>query len=192
MKLRTNGLLCLLLLLMGSGAIAKPGTYTVIGSDSKVGFSLRHLTGRANGVFKKFEGTLVFSPSKPDGSSIRFTVDVDSVDTQNTTRDEHLRGEEYFGVAKHPQMTFVSKAFKKVGPDKFMVTGALTIKGVAKNVSVPVTLVKTGTTWATGEEILRFKATFDVDRTEFGVGDSSSLLGSAVSIALDLQFRGDK
>lgn len=183
--------LSLCLLLLSSLASAKGG-YRVVTDPSAVKFSISHLTNRAKGKFNKFEGNLNFSKSKPDESTVNFAVDVESIDTGNSSRDSALRAEEYFAVSQYPKMTFQSKGFKQVGKEKFMVTGALTIKGHSKNISVPVTLTKTGTTWATGEDILRFKGEFSVDRSEFGVGGSSALLGSEVSVTLDLEFRGAK
>lgn len=168
------------------------GSYRVIEGDSKVGFSISHMTNTAQGRFTHFSSQLNYSKATPDKSNIKFAVNVDSVDTGNSGRDDSLRGEEYFNVGKYPQMTFESKSFKKVGENQFMVVGPLTIKGHSKNISVPVTLTKTGTTWATGEDILHFQGKFEIDRTEFGVGESSSLLGSEVSITLDLEFRGAK
>lgn len=190
MKSRVSALLMVWATLAGI-ALAK-GSYRVAEKESKVGFSISHLTNTATGQFNKFTSQLNFQKANPDKSTISFSVDVASVDTGNSGRDSSIRGDEYFAVAKYPQMTFESKAFKKVGENQFMVTGPLTIKGHTKNISVPVTLTKTGVTWATGEEVLRFKGAFAIDRTEFGVGESSSLLGSEVNIKLDLEFRGAK
>lgn len=184
-------LVLLLCLACGLAAVAKE-PYRVVAPDSKVAFSIPHLTNRATGKFEKFDSTLTFVKDKPDACHIQFRVDTASIDTGNNGRDDNLRGKEYFSVAEFPSMTFESKAFKKVGTNKYMVTGPLTIKGHSKNISVPVTLAKTGTTWATGEDVLRFTGSFEVDRTEFGVGESSSLLGSEVTITLDVEFRAAK
>ena len=70
-----------------------------------------------------------------------------------------------------------------------MVTGVLTIKGHSKTVTVPVELARQATLWATGEQSLHFETTFTIDRTEFGVGEASSLLGSEVEIHLVVEFR---
>lgn len=185
-------ILCTLLLTLGGAVAYAKGPYRVAAADSAIKFSISHLTNRANGKFAKYEGSLNFNKAKPDASTVNFSVDVASIDTGNSGRDDNLRGKEYFSAAEFPKMSFQSKAFKKVGDNQYMVTGPLTIKGHSKNISVPITLTKTGTTWATGEDILRFKGAFEVDRTEFGVGESSNLLGSEVSVLLDLEFRGAK
>lgn len=164
----------------------------VIPSSSKVEFSLRHFTGRAEGHFNRYSGTLDFDENAPEKSKISFEVDVPSVDTANGTRDDHLRGAEYFDATKHPKMTFNSESFKKTGKKRYMVTGPLTIKGHTENVTIPVVLERKTTLWATGEDSLIFEVTFNIDRTQFGVGESSSLLGSDVKIDLELEFRNAK
>lgn len=111
------------------------------------------------------------------------------MDTGNGTRDDHLRGDEYFDTKSFPKMTFESKAFKNVGKDKYLVTGTLTMKGHSKNISVPVTLTKSQSLWASGEDSLIFDSVFAVNRVEFGVGEDSSLLGSEVTVNLHLEFR---
>ncbi len=160
-----------------------------VASHSRVAFSLRHFTGTAEGKFKKYKGTLDFNAEHPEKSKISFEVDVASIDTDNGSRDKHLREEEYFDVANHPKMTFRNTSFRKTGQNKFMVTGPLTIKGHTKTVTIPVSLERQDTLWATGETLLHFESTFTLDRTEFGVGEASSLLGSEVTVHLDLEFR---
>lgn len=173
---------------LGASCLAD-GAFKVYPKTSKVGFELRHFANEATGVFEKYSGHLNFSKSNPQAAQVGFSVDVTSVDTDNTKRDNHLRAEEYFDVDSHPKMTFESKVFKPVGKNRYMVTGPLTIKGHTKNVSVPVKLERSQTLWATGEEALEFSCSFKIDRTEFGVGESSTFLGSEVTINLFLEFR---
>ena len=156
---------------------------------SRIGFSLRHLTGRAEGVFEIYDGKLDFVEKKPEQSKVSFEIDVASVNTENTKRDDHLRGSDYFHAKKFPKMTFHSERFNPVGDNRFMVTGPLTIKGHTKTVSFPVTLDRKTQLWATGQDALTFKINFTLDRTEFGVGESSSLLGSEVTVDILMEFR---
>jgi polyisoprenoid-binding protein YceI len=165
---------------------------TSFAKDSKVGFSLRHFTGTAHGVFTDYSGSLDFDDRAPENSRVSFEVNVGSIDTDNSKRDEHLRGTEYFNAQRYPTMTFASQKFKPVGKNKFMVTGPLRIKGHEKMVSVPVVLERKQTLWASGEESLHFSGSLEIDRTEFGVGEESALLGSQVTIELDLEFRGGR
>jgi polyisoprenoid-binding protein YceI len=180
------------LAMLATGLCLSQGHLKPVSNQSQVGFSLRHLTGRAEGHFGSFEGDLNFSPETPEKSEISFQVDVASVDTDNQKRDDHLRGEEYFHASKYPKMTFTSKQFKTTGKNRYKVTGPLTIKGHTKMVTIPITLKRKTTLWATGQESLVFGVAFEIDRTEFGVGENSSLLGSEVSIDMELEFRDAK
>lgn len=183
-----NAIISLVLLLL-SGTAWADDAYKVVPDRSTVGFSISHFASRATGTFHAFDGTLRFSKKLPEQSSISFVVQVNSLDTKSRARDSSIRDKEYFDTATHPTMTFTSTGFRRVKGDRYMVTGTLTIKGHSKPISVPVELTETTTLWATGQEALRFQVTFEVDRTEFGVGGESSLLGSEVAIDLDLEFR---
>ena len=181
-----------LLLLILSQQVVADTEYRLVPSSSKIGFSIRHLTGRAQGVFSNASGTLSFSKDRPASSKVTVSVEVASIDTQSAKRDEHLRTEEYFWVEKFPKMTFQSLGFRQVGEGKYTVTGPLVIRGHSKDISVPMTLSKKGSTWATGEDVLQFQGNLTLDRTEFGVGESGSLLGNEVTLDLLLEFRATK
>jgi polyisoprenoid-binding protein YceI len=178
-----------LVTLLVTGVVLSQSSLKPVPEQSQVNFSLRHLTGRADGHFKTYEGKLDFRPKNPDQSHISFDIDVTSIDTNNRKRDEHLIAEDYFDASRYPKMSFSSSKFHSTGNHQFVVTGPLTIKGHTKVVSVPVTLKRNTTLWATGQASLVFEAHFAIDRTEFGVGENSSLLGSEVSIDLELEFR---
>lgn len=177
------------MLLLTASALALIPKFEPVTDTSHVTFSLRHFSGRAEGVFRRYRGELNFQPDQPEKSSVQFEIDVDSLDTANNSRDEHLLESDYFDSRKHPKMTFKSQSFKLRGKNRYMVTGELTIKGHTKRVSLPVVLEREAQLWATGQESLRFRVDFTLDRTEFGVGDESSLLGSEVRVQLDLEFR---
>ena len=175
-----------------SGFAFAGGIYLVTDSHSHIQFSLVHVTNTVRGRFAHFDSHLAYASGSPEKSTIKFEVDVDSIDTGNPARDAMLRSDEYFHADRYPEMTFQSTAFKKVGEGRFLVTGTLTIKGHSETISVPVTITRTGRTWMTGQETVRFQGNFAVDRTEFGVGKPQKLLANEVGIALDLEFRGAK
>ncbi|MGE0489328.1 MAG: YceI family protein [Vulcanimicrobiota bacterium] len=165
--------------------------YKAYAKDSKVGFSISHFADRAEGKFGQFHGTLHFNSQDPASSSVEFQVGTNSIDTRNQERDSHLRGTDYFDSGRFPEMTFQSKSFRKVGSNKYMVTGPLTIKGVSKPVTVPVKLVEDKMLWATGVQALRFESTFEINRLDFGVGGENAFLGNEVRIELRLEFHDE-
>ena len=113
------------------------GSYTLDPSHSRLGFSARHaMVTTVRGAFQAFEGTAVIDAANPGASSVALTIDVSSVDTGTADRDGHLRSADFFDVENHPAMTFVSTSVERDGTE-WAITGDLTIKGVAK----PVTIV---------------------------------------------------
>lgn len=186
--LRSMARMSLCALTLTSLVWAQP-TYQVAPSGSHVGFSIRNFISQTPGEFKAYDGTLQFSAAHPETSKVTFEVDVASIDTDIDKRDEHLRSDDYFGAKAHPKMTFESVAFKSVGPHRYLVTGPLTIKGHSKDISIFVDLERNTQLWNVPSDSLLFTTEFDIDRTEFGVGEPMAVLGSEVHIRLRLDFR---
>jgi polyisoprenoid-binding protein YceI len=148
---------------------APAGTWSVDVSHSNVQFTVTHLViSEVTGYFKIFEGTLV--SEKPDFSDakINFTVDVNSVNTDNEMRDGHLKSDDFFNAAQYPKMTFVSKKFEKVADKKYKLTGDLTIRDVTKTVVFDVTYGGTvKDPW--GNTKAGFKAEATVNRFDYNL-----------------------
>jgi polyisoprenoid-binding protein YceI len=149
------------------------------------------------GNFKTFDGTI--ASSKPDFTDavINFTVDINSINTDNEKRDEHLKNDDFFNAEKYPQMTFKSTAFKKLKGNKYELTGLLTIRDVTKTVKWDVTYG--GTTndpW--GNTKAGFKASTVINRLDYGLKWNSlteaggAVVGSDVTIDLRIQFAKSK
>lgn len=106
---------------------------------SSVKFSVSHLViSEVEGSFKKFTGNV--TSTKPDftDASVNFSVDVNSINTDNDMRDKHLKSDDFFNAAQYPAMTFKSTSFKKVSGNKYALTGNLTIRNVTKPVKFDV------------------------------------------------------
>jgi polyisoprenoid-binding protein YceI len=170
-------------------AFAQDG-YQVQPGTSKIGFSIRNFLSQTPGVFKAFQGTLNFSANRPENSSVTFEIEVASIDTGIAKRDDHLRTDDYFGAEAHPLMTFSSRSFRRVGTDRYAITGPVTIKGHTKTITVLAMLTRHASLWTVQQDSLLFETSFVIDRTEFGVGEASNLMGSKVKVDLNLDFRG--
>ena len=108
-----NKLFSIAVLLIAMTANAQTTKWGFDGSHAKVGFSVSHLgISETEGKFTKFEGTVL--ADKPDFSDtkIDFTIDVNSINTDDKRRDDHLRSGDFFDAAKFPSITFKSKSFK--------------------------------------------------------------------------------
>jgi polyisoprenoid-binding protein YceI len=104
---------------------------------SEVQFKVKHLViSTVSGFFKSFEGTLETVNDDFEDAEISFALNIDSIDTNQTQRDEHLKSPEFFDAAQYPQITFKSTSFKKTDDEEYDLVGDLTIKGVTKSVKL--------------------------------------------------------
>lgn len=157
----------------------KAAEYTVDLSHSFVHFRTKHLgMSWLIGQFNKFEGTMNYDPAAgPDAQSISLTIDTASVDTNWADRDKHLRSGDFLNTDKFPTATFKSTKFE--GDEKGgTLTGDLTLMGVTKSISFPVTKIGEGKDpW--GGYRAGFEGKYSLARKEFGMGYN---LGPAAEI----------
>src|SRR4051812_8911108 len=85
----------------------QPSKWTVDVSHSSVKFTVSHLTvSEVEGRFNKFDGTIEAPSADFNNAQVSFTVDVSSINTDNETRDKHLKSDDFFNAEKYPQMVF--------------------------------------------------------------------------------------
>ena len=118
-------------------------TYVIDKSHSEASFQVRHLMSKVRGNFNDYAGTISVDPAKPESASVEFTIKSASIDTSNENRDKDLRGPNYFDVEKFPEITFKSSKVTPKGGDKYDVTGTLTMHGVSKEITLPVSYLGT-------------------------------------------------
>jgi len=129
--------LCLATLFIGANA--QNTNWNIDPTHTNVKFSVTHLmVSEVDGNFKTFNGKVVAPTPDFNNASVEFSVDVNSINTDNTDRDNHLKGDDFFNAAKYPQMTFKSSSFKKVKDNKYELIGDLTIRDVTKRVTFDV------------------------------------------------------
>lgn len=142
-------------------------------------FKIKHSLGAtADGTFKGFSGIIFFDATNLSTASIKATIDAKSINTGINMRDNTMRDEDYFNVEKYPKISMVStKIEKNIKENEYTGYFNLTIKNVTKNIKIPFTFIPNGT-----QAI--FKSTFSINRTEYGVGDKSALLGDTTTITI--------
>ena len=167
-------------------------TYAIDKMHSEVAFQVRHLLTKVRGRFTEFAGTVSFDPEHPEQSSASLTVDASSVDTGTPDRDTHLRSDDFFAAATHPTLTFASSRVVKTGDDTYDVAGTLTIRGVGKAVTLPVTYLGTARDpW--GNVRAGFETSLTLNRKDFGLTWNAALetggflVGDEVRINLSIQ-----
>ncbi|MCF8448553.1 MAG: YceI family protein [Taibaiella sp.] len=157
------------MLFVAAGATAQSAKWTVDASHSNVKFSVNHLVvSEMEGSFKKFDGTIDATSEDFNNAQINFTVDVNSINTENEMRDKHLKSDDFFNAEKFPQMTFKSTSFKKTKGNNYALEGNLTIRDVTKKVKFAVTY---GGTMKDpyGNIKAGFKTTGTISRKEYGL-----------------------
>jgi polyisoprenoid-binding protein YceI len=141
--------------------------YKLDPSHTFIQFYTSHIGfGTIVGRFNTFDGSFNWDENNPSASSVQFTIQMDSVDTNWAERDKHLRGEEFLNVAKYPKATFKSTAY--IGnADKGILKGVLTLRDVSKPVTLQVDRLGEGQDpW--GGHRVGFKATTTIKRSDFG------------------------
>ena len=178
-------------LALGSAALlaAQPAVaqQKLVPAQSEVQFTARQMGVPLEGHFKKFDAQVSFDPAKLATSKIVFTVDTGSATMGSRETDAELPKATWFNVPQFPQATFQSSAIKALGAGKFEVTGKLSIKGLARDVVVPVTLVQNGaTTMATGALPLK-RLAFKIGENEWA---DTSMVADDVQVKFKLALTG--
>lgn len=164
-------------------------------AHSRAQFTVRHL-GIANirGDFGSVTGTVDFDGKDVTRARVNATIDVNSLTTRVQPRDEHLKTADFFDVANHPTMTFVSTAIVPAGPGKYRMTGNLTLRGVTKPVTLELEQPAGPVTDHMGTTKMGASAAGSINRKDFGVNYhqvlDNGILGVAdiVHIQLDVEL----
>jgi len=98
---------------------------------------------------------------------MRFEANIDSISTNNEQRDAHLKSSDFFDVANHPQLTFVSKSFARNSSTEFELIGDMTIRGITKEIKLDV--VFNGIVKGFDGDIAAFEITGKLNRQDFGL-----------------------
>lgn len=157
-------------------------------SHSKVTFSVTHLMiSEVEGKFKIYNGSVQASKEDFSDAQIDFSIDVNSIDTDDEARDKHLKGDDFFAADKYPTITFKSKQLKKVSGNNYQLKGDLTIKGVTKPVDLNVVFggIKNDP-W--GNTKAGFKVTGIINRKDFGLTWNAPLEAGGVVVGEDVKI----
>jgi polyisoprenoid-binding protein YceI len=189
---KTNLIATLLLINLSNFAQTTQWGYDA--SHAKVGFTISHFgISETEGKFTRFDGMVL--SDKPDFSDakIDFTIDVNSINTEDAQRDVHLKSADFFDVQKFPSITFKSKSLKSTGKHKYKLTGSFTMHGVTKEITLDViymgTVVDPYKNTKAG-----FKITGKIDRTQFGLvwngnlSNGDALIGNEVNLVINIEL----
>jgi polyisoprenoid-binding protein YceI len=164
----------------------KGESLTITPENSKVLFTGSKVTGKHEGGFNKFTGTINLVNGKPEESSVRVDIETSSVFTDTDALTKHLQTGDFFEVEKFPKASFASTkivADAAKGANNYTITGDLELRGVRKSVVFPVTITVTPSEVAVNSE-------FSINRKDFEIvyaGKPDDLIRDDVVIKLDLK-----
>jgi len=175
------------LTLAASVPAAAVDTYVIDKGHSEATFQVRHMVTKVRGHFNDFAGTIQVDPKNAEASSVDFTIQTAIVASDNDSRDKHLKSPDFFDVEKYPTMTFKSSKIRKTGEDRYEATGTLDLRGVKKEITVPVSFLGfVKTPW--GGEVAGFEANVTLHRKDFGMVWNKALDNGGVLVGEDAQI----
>ncbi|MER5610616.1 YceI family protein [Streptomyces sp. NPDC002215] len=170
-----------------------PGEWEVEPMHSQIGFTARHIgLARIHGRFNNFAGAVRIADRMED-SAMHVIIDAASIDTNVQMRDDHLRSSDFLDVGRYPTMEFYSDRFVHRGGTRWGVTGALTLHGVSRTVTLDTQYLGLGN-GLEGETRAACRATTELHREDFTLTWQTMLargiaaVGSSISIDMDIQI----
>jgi len=170
-------------------AIAMPAfaQQKLLPAQSELAFTTRQMGVPVDGKFKRFDAQVAFDPKQPETAKIALAIDLASVAIGTTETEAEIAKPDWFNTKLFPQATFQSTTVKPLGAGRFEVSGKLALKGVSRDLVVPVTLAQTGAnTTASGA--------FVIKRLDFRIGDGdwkdTSMVANDVQVKFKLTLAG--
>ena len=158
---------------------------------SEIGFKIKHLMiTNVSGNFNKFDVKVETSGNDFATANIDVSIDVDSINTNNAQRDEHLRNADFFEAEKYPRIRFTSNKIQKIDEENYNLFGELTIKETTRPVKLaleyggisrdPYGNLKAG-----------FSVLGKINRHDFGVTYNAVLETGGVALGEELKILGE-
>lgn len=138
-------------------------------AHSEINFKVKHmLVSTVRGHFDNFDATIETSKEDFSDARIRFEADVNSINTRNSDRDNHLKSADFFDAEKHPKMIFESTSVKNISDFELQINGNLTLRGVTKEIILNV--IYNGIVSGFGDtKVAGFEVTTKLNRFDYGL-----------------------
>ncbi len=170
-----------------SGIAGAP--FDVDAGHSTIVFRLRHFgVAWFYGQIQKPTGTFLIDPNDLAGSELDLKIEIKNMDAGNRSRDQFLKGPDFFNAKEYPTATFKSKSIKQVDGATFEVTGVFTLHGVSKTVTVPLTDYAEASTTKFGYRA-GFECTLTFNRSDYGIDQyvKEGTLGDEVRLIVSIE-----
>lgn len=167
-------------------------TYNIDPVHSGIHFSIRHLMiSTVRGSFSGIKGTISHDNDNPAATTINAEIDVNTINTNDATRDGHLKSPDFFDIANHPVMTYVSTGVAKGDAQTYTIEGNLSLHGVTKPVTLHVQEVSEETKDLRGSIRVGVTATGKVKRSDFGLTFNLPLEAGGVALSDEVKIEFD-
>ena len=163
-------------------------------THSEIGFKVKHMMfTNVSGKFDQYDGSIETDENDFTTAKISFSAAIDSIDTRNSDRDNHLKSADFFDVENHPKLTFTGKSFSKINENNYELVGDLNIKDITKEVKLPVEFSGLmQDPWGNTKVGLNIEG--KINRKDWGLNWNSELetggvlVGEEVKLIIDLQL----
>ncbi len=143
-------------------------------------FQIKNLGFNSSGNFGTPKGDILFNPAHLEASSMDVFVETTTIDTDNDSRDEHLKSSDFFDAVKYPKITIKSISFKHKSGSNYIGVFKLTIKSKTNTLEIPFTYNEVG-------NMAVFKGTLKIKRSDYGIGGTSLTLSDDVTISISAE-----
>lgn len=147
---------------------------------SAITFQTKNMGIGVDGTIGGLQADMHFNPADPATSTIEASVDVNTLNTDNSSRDDHLKSGDFFDIARYPKITLKLISFKHKSGSNYTGRFNLTIKAKNKQIDIPFTYVEKDNT-------VVVKSTFKINRLDYGIGGSSLVLADEVTVNVDAE-----
>ncbi len=163
-------------------------TWQIDFAHSEINFTVRHMMiSKVRGQFESFSGTINFDEQNPTNTTVDITVKLNSINTREEQRDNHLRSADFFDVENYPVMTFKSKRVEQISENEGRLVGDLTIRGMTKEVVLDVDYVgQAASPWGTTSA--GFSASGKINRKDWGLTWNQALETGGVLVGEDIKI----
>ena len=155
-------------------------TLTPVDNDSEVKFTIKNFGLNVHGSFHGLKGAIIFDPFNLPKSKMDVSINASTINTNNASRDNHLKRDDYFDIIHFPKISFRSTEITRgETKDSFEALGFLQIKESKKMIRIPFTSKSLGRGYL-------FSGSFSINRTDFGIGGASISLSENLTVSLKI------
>lgn len=160
-------------------------------THSEVTFKVRHLMiSSVKGEFKTFDAEIKSDSNDFSNAKVTAKIETDSIFTNNSDRDNHLRSADFFDAEKYPEITFEGTSFEKLDEDNYQLKGDLTINGVTKKVNFEVDFGGIAQD-PYGNTKAGFTLAGKINRTDFGLNWNQALEAGGVLVSEEVKINAE-